>query len=97
MSDTSQDEEDVPVGNTSPQESQEPEQELPDPTKTADTEPANTKDPQDNAKANDNGQHAAELKAGDLHKRYRMAGNFRGVLIFIIFVVDLAPRKLMPI
>ena len=33
---------------------------------------------------------------------YRMAGNFRGVLIFVIFVVDLAvtkfshPRKLMP-
>ena len=33
---------------------------------------------------------------------YRMAGNFRGVLIFIIFVVELAvtkfshPRKLMP-
>ena len=33
---------------------------------------------------------------------YRMEGNFRGVLIFIIFVVDLAvtkfshPRKLMP-
>ena len=33
---------------------------------------------------------------------YCMAGNFRGVLIFVIFVVDLAvtkfshPRKLMP-
>ena len=33
---------------------------------------------------------------------YHMAGNFRGVLIFVIFVVDLAvtkfshPRKLMP-
>ena len=33
---------------------------------------------------------------------YRMVGNFRGVVIFIIFVVDLAvtkfshPRKLMP-
>ena len=33
---------------------------------------------------------------------YRMAGNFRGVLIFDIFVVDLAvtkfshPRKLLP-
>ena len=25
--------------------------------------------------------------------RYRMAGNFRGVLIFIIFVVDLAVTK----
>ena len=31
VSDTPQDEEDVPVGNTSPQEGQEPEQELPDP------------------------------------------------------------------
>ena len=35
-------------------------------------------------------------------RAYRIAGNFRGVLIFIIFVVDLAvakfsyPRKLMP-
>ena len=35
--------------------------------------------------------------------QYRMAGNFRGVLIFVIFVVDVAvtkfshPQKLMPI
>ena len=35
-------------------------------------------------------------------EEYHMAGNFRGVLIFVIFVVDLAvtkfshPRKLMP-
>ena len=41
-------------------------------------------------------------KCMSLKGYYHMAGNFRGVLIFIIFVVDLAvtkfshPRKLMP-
>ena len=72
VSDTSQDEEYVPVGNTSPQESQEPEQELPDLTETADTEPANTRDPvepQDNAGANGNGQHATEVDP-EPQKRY---------------------------
>ena len=58
MSDTSQDVEEVLVRNTSPQESEGPEQELP-PPETVENEPANTHDQpetRENDEANSTGQ-----------------------------------------
>ena len=64
VSDTSQDVEDVLVRNTSPQESEGPEQELP-PPETVGTEPANTHnqpETQENAEANSTDQQAAQVE-----------------------------------
>ena len=46
--------------------------------------------------------HISDAAVHDAYLIYCMAGNFRGVLILVIFVIDLAvtklshPRKLMP-
>ena len=64
VSDTSQDVEDVLVRNTSPQESEGPEQEL-SPLETVETEPANTHDQpetQENVEANSTDQQAAQVE-----------------------------------
>ena len=39
------------------------------------------------------GLHLAPAASNRVWHAYRMAGNFRGVLIFVIFVVDLAVTK----
>ena len=72
MSVTSQDEEDVPVGNTTPQESETPEQESPDQPEPTNPEPAETIDPTEmpnNSETNGNGQNPAHVEP-EPEKRY---------------------------
>ena len=69
---TSQDEDDVPVGNSTPLESETPDQESPDRPGTANTEPAGMNNPTEtlnNSGASGNGQNAARVEP-EPEKRY---------------------------
>ena len=69
---TSQDQEDVPVGNTTPQESKTPEQELPDQPEPTNLEPAETinlTEMPNNSETNGNGQNLAHVEP-EPEKRY---------------------------
>ena len=69
---TSQDEDDVPVGNPTPLESEIPDQKSPDRPGTANTEPAGTNNPTEtpnNSGASGNGQNAARVEP-EPEKRY---------------------------